>query len=138
LSEAYERRGAHNPRIVDLVTSDPETGEVVLAVLEARPWSGGRRQLEEHEEKLDSYFGYVLDGHLARDYPLYRDLPVRLELVCAEEPGEEQRPFLAAVARFAVEHGLRFVIRVDPDPLGGPAPWEQGPPAGSGSPPASG
>lgn len=119
----YERRGVENPRIVDLVTRDDERGEVVLVVAEPRRWSGGRQQLAEHEEKLNAYFDYVLGGHLASHYPQYVDMPVRIELRCAEEPGDPERPFLAAVARFCAENGLRFAVKVTPEPLG-PAPWE--------------
>ena len=122
--EGYEERGVHNPRIVDLVTEDRERGEVVLVAAEPRRWDGGRRQLAEHEEKLNAYFDYVLGGHLAAQYPGYTDMPVRIELRCAEEPGEAERPFLAAVARFCSENGLRFAVRIDPDPLGAAAPWE--------------
>jgi len=123
--ESYEPRGVENPRIVDLIAPDPVEGEVVLAILEGRLWTGGRAQLEQHEEKLNSYFAYVLDGHLAKQYPQYRDLPVRIELRCAEAPGEPERPFLAAAARFAASQGMRFVVEVDPDPFGrSPVPWE--------------
>lgn len=128
---AYERRGVENPRIVDLIAADRRSGEVVLSLLEGRPWGGGREQLEQHDEKLDAYFVYVLDGHLARDYPQYKGMPARIELVCVEEPGEAERPFLAAVARTAVENGLRFVVRIDPDPFARRAPWE-----GAGEAPA--
>lgn len=124
--ETFEHRGVQNPRIVDLVTTDAERGEVVLAVLEPRRWSGRHQQLQEHEDKLNAYFGYVLDGHLEKQYPQYADMPVRIELRCAEEPGEAERPFLAAVARFCSENGLRFAVRLTPDPLGGEAPWETG------------
>ena len=132
-AEGYERRGVENPRVVDLIAPDRRSGEIVLSLLEGRPWNGGRRQLEEHDEKLDAYFVYVLDGHLARDYPQYKGMPARIELVCAEEPGEAERPFLQAVSRAAVENGLRFVVRVDPDPFARRAPWET---AEAGEPPA--
>lgn len=122
--EGFEARGVQNPRIVDLITEDRERGEVVLVVAEPRPWDGGRAQLAEHEEKLNVYFEYVLGGHLAQQYPEYTDLPARIELRCAEEPGEAERPFLAAVARFCAENGLRFAVRIEEDPLGGAAPWE--------------
>lgn len=124
--QGFEPRGVLNPRIVDLIAADRRRGEVVLSILEARPWSGDRRQLEEHEEKLNAYFVYVLDGHLARDYPQYKGMPARIELVCVEEPGEAERPFLAAVARTAAENGLAFAVRLDRDPFARRAPWEAG------------
>jgi hypothetical protein len=131
-AEPLERRGVENPRIVDLIAADRHSGEVVLSLLEGRPWGGGREQLEQHDAKLDAYFVYVLDGHLARDYPQYKGMPARIDLVCVEEPGEAERPFLAAVARTAVENGLRLVVRIDPDPFARRAPWE-GPGEANGS-----
>jgi len=100
----------------------------VLVAAEPRRWAAGdaaRRQLAEHEEKLNSYFAYVLDGHLGKQYPQYADLPVRVELRCVQEPGDEQRPFLGAVTRFCAENGIRFAVKVTEDPLGGRAPWEE-------------
>lgn len=124
--EGFESRGVQNPRIVDLIQVDPTRQEVVLAIFEPRRWMGEQSQLMEHEDKLNSYFGYVLDGHLEKQYPQYADMPVRIELRCAEEPGEGERPFLGAVSRFCAENGLRFTVAVTPDPLGDPAPWEEG------------
>lgn len=123
--EIYEPRGAHNPRIVDLIARDPERDEVVLAILEPRPWDGSDERLRQLEDKLNAYFGYVLDGFLVRDYPAYRDLPVCVRLDCVEEPGEAERPFMAAAARFCSAHGLRFAVRVVDDPFAEKAPWEE-------------
>jgi hypothetical protein len=122
--EAPMERGVRNPRIVDLVTTDPEHGEVVLKMLEPRRWGTDPDQVEQLEEKLNNYFVYVLDGHLARQYPQYRSLPVRIQLECAETPREQERPGLVNVATTAELHGLRFEVRVVADPLGDRAPWE--------------
>lgn len=121
----YEPRGAHNPRIVDLIARDPERDEVVLAIFEPRPWDGSRRRLLQLEDKLNSYFGYVLDGFLAREYPDYDGMPVCIRLDCIEEPGEAEKPFMAAAARFSAAHGLRFEVRVVDDPFARRAPWER-------------
>lgn len=120
----YEPRGAHNPRIVDLVARDPERDEVVLAILEPRPWDGTEARLRQLEDKLNAYFGYVLDGFLARDYPDYDGLPVCVRLDCVAEPGAEERPFMAAAARFSAAHGMRFAVNVVDDPFARRAPWE--------------
>ncbi|HEX2253796.1 MAG TPA: DUF6572 domain-containing protein [Thermoanaerobaculia bacterium] len=123
-AEVYEARGVENPRIVDLVTYDADAREVVLAILERRPWNGGRPQLEEHEEKLNSYFGYVLDGHLGRQYPQYAGLRVRIELRCPEAPGPREQPFFQAAEQYAASEGLRLTVAVTPDPFADRAPWE--------------
>ena len=124
--ERYEPRGVANPRIVDLVAADRERGEVVLAILEGRPWDGGDEQLRQLEDKLNAYFGYVLDGFLVRDYPDYEGLPAVIRLDCVEAPGEEQRVFLGAAAHFSAANGLRFEVNVVADPFAKKAPWEEG------------
>jgi hypothetical protein len=123
-SEPYEPRGVENPRVVDLVSHDRARGEVALAILERRPWSGDEEQLRQLEDKLDAYFGYVLDGFLARDYPQYEGLQVVIRLDCPAEPGAAERPFLGAAAHFAAAHGLRFEVNVVADPFARKAPWE--------------
>lgn len=125
MTEGYEPRGVENPRIIDLIFPDPDANEVVLAILERRPWGSVERQLHQLEDKLNSYFSYVLDGFLTSQYPDYTDLPVRIQLDCATEPGEAERPFLRAAARFAVQHGMRLVVNVVDDPEARQAPWEE-------------
>jgi Family of unknown function (DUF6572) len=127
MTEPYEPRGVENPKIVDLVSADPESGEVVLAILEGRPWTGGEEQLRQLEDKLNAYFGYVLDGFLVRDYPDYEGMPVAIRLDCVAEPGPAERPFLGAAAHFSAAHGLRFEVRVVADPFAKKAPWEAAP-----------
>lgn len=124
IAEEPERRGVANPRIVDLITPDRERGEVVLKIFEPRPWGAVDRQLHQLEDKLNAYFGYVLDGHLAQQYPQYRGTPVRIHLECVEEPGEAETPFLAAARRFSETHGLGFEVEVVEDTSHWRAPWE--------------
>ena len=123
-SAPYEPRGVHNPRIIDLVTIDRSRGEVVLKALEGRRWGADPQQIDQLEQKLSNYFTYVIDGHLWRQYPRYRNLPVRIELDCVEVPPPEVQPGIVNVSEFAELHGMRFEVRVVRDPFGAPAPWE--------------
>ena len=122
----HEKRGVENPRVVDLILPDPERGEVVLKILEPRPWGSDPRQLHQLEDKLNAYFGYVLDGFLVEQYPQYEGVNVRIQLECAEPPGDFEREFLDAAMFFSARHDVRLVVRVVDDPLGPPPPWEQG------------
>lgn len=122
--EIFERRGVANPRIVDLITSDRSTGEVVLKIFEPRPWGAVEDQLQQLEDKYNVYLGYVLDGFLTQQYPQYRDRPVRIHLECVEEPGDGEMPFLVAASRFAESQGLRFTWQRVEDTSAWRAPWE--------------
>ncbi len=104
------RRGVENPRVVDGIRPDPATDEVVLTILEQRPWGSVAQQLQQLEDKLNSYFGYVLDGFLARDYPQYAGKPVCIELACPEPPGPREQGFMTALRNYAQGENIRFVV----------------------------
>ncbi len=90
-TQAPEARGVRNPRVVDLVSLDAQSDEVVLLMLEERAWGSEPEQLRELEAKFNSYLTYVLDGHMVKQYPQYEGKPVRFTLDCATRPGEGER-----------------------------------------------
>jgi hypothetical protein len=106
-----EPRGVANARVVDLVSLDREVDEVVLLMLEERPWESDPQQLRQLEEKFNSYLAYVLDGHMVRQYPQYRDKDVCFRLDCAEGPRGEVERMLRSMQNFASAEGIRFVVR---------------------------
>lgn len=107
-----EPRGVQNPRVVDLVTDDVGTGEVVLVMLEARPWGSVPEQLRQLEAKFNAYLEYVIGGHMAQQYPDYADRPVRIQLDCAENPRPEDGAFFTAMSNFAAGEQIRLVVQV--------------------------
>jgi hypothetical protein len=107
-----EERGVGNPKVVDLIAFDSDRGEVVLSMLEERRWGSVPDQIKQIEDKFNSYLAYVLAGHLEREYPQYAGVPVVFQLDCAQAPGSQESAFLAAVANFAAEENIRFVVNV--------------------------
>jgi hypothetical protein len=110
--EEFGSRGVKNPDIIDLITSDSATGEVVLVIFEERSWGAAPGQLAEHDEKLNRYMVYILDGHLARQYPQYVGKAVRIQLDCAARPDEQTQRFLDNVEHICGMNGVRFVVNV--------------------------
>ncbi len=110
-----EARGVHNPRVVDLVTTDDATGEVVLVMLEGRPWGSDVEQIRQLEAKFNAYLEYVLGGHMGKQYPDYAEKPVRIQLDCAENPRAEDGAFFTAMSNFAAGESIRWVVRVTQD-----------------------
>lgn len=106
--------GVQNPMILDLVTTDAESGKVVLVMIERRAWDASPDQFRQIEEKINRYLGYVLDGFLVEQYPQYRGREVRLRLDCAEPPAGTAVKFVQAAAHAVARHGLEFVVRVVP------------------------
>ncbi len=106
-------RGVENPEIVDLITFDSKSGEVVLVILEKRPWGAAPNQLEQFDEKLNRYLVYILDGFLGKEYPEYAGKPVRLQVNCIEKPTDERTlNFFKGVSRICEENDVHFVIWV--------------------------
>jgi len=107
-----EPRGVHNPRVIDLITEDEASGEVVLVMLEERPWSSDPEQLRQLEAKFNAYLEYVLGGHMGKQYPQYADRRVRFQLDCTENPRPSDASFFTAMTNFAAGESIRLVVRV--------------------------
>ena len=105
-------RGVFNPRVVDLITLDEAADEVVLVMLEERPWGTDPEQLRQLEAKFNAYLSYVLGGYLVRQYPMYADRGVRFQLDCVENPRSADGAFFTAMSNFAAGEGIRWVTRV--------------------------
>jgi len=109
--------GVQNPKMVDLISVEPESQKVVLVMIERRPWGAVPEQFSQIEEKINRYLGYVLDGFLVQQYPQYEGRPVVLRLDCAEAPHGEAARFVAAAAHAIASHGLELVVSVLPQPV---------------------
>ncbi len=110
--ETREARGVHNPEVIDLISLDSEANEVVLVMLEERPWGTVSNQLEQLDDKYNSYVSYVLDGHLAKQYPQYADKTVRIQLDCMSPPGSQEQIRINAMRNFAASERLKFRVNV--------------------------
>lgn len=110
--------GVENPQILDLITTDPASGDVVLVMIERRRWDAHPQQLRQIEEKINRYMAYALDGFLAEQHPQYVGRRVRLRLDCAEPPAGEVERFVAAAQHAARAHGLDLEVSVSPPAAG--------------------
>lgn len=106
-------RGIQNSKVIDLISLD-SGNEVVLTMLEQRPWDNVAGQLAELESKFNSYLDYAIDGWLEKQYPQYRGKAVRVELRSNYPFPEELRLPLQALQRCCQQFGLSFRSVVDP------------------------
>ena len=112
MGDAMEERGVHNPKVIDLIGRDAESGDVVLTMIESRPWGAAPDQIRQVEDKFNAYLQYVLGGNLEHDYPQYAGAPVRIQLECNQVPGDTEAPFFDAIVKFAAQENLEFVVLV--------------------------
>jgi hypothetical protein len=83
-----EPTGVANPAVVDLFGVDGNTGEVVLAMHDARPWDGSDERLHQLQEKFNAYVSFLLDGEMLEAHPELTGKPARIELRCDQMPDE--------------------------------------------------
>ena len=104
--------GVENPQVLDLITVDPASGDVILVMVERRRWGESPLQLKQIEEKINRYLAYVLDGFLAEHHPTYVGKKARIRLDCAEAPHGEAARFVEAATHAVQGEGLDFEVRV--------------------------
>jgi hypothetical protein len=92
---------------------DPTTrGQVALIMLEPRPWDGSELRLFQLQEKINAYLSFALDGEMAAEYPALANLPLRLQLDCAEPPDSMVQHFLGIVREQIAFQGIDLTVRV--------------------------
>ncbi|MDQ6655153.1 MAG: hypothetical protein M3Y80_04995 [Verrucomicrobiota bacterium] len=89
--------GVANPAVIDLFAHDTTTDEVLLVMKEDRPWEDTGLRLHELQEKFNAYASFLLDGELVASHPELAGKKARIELHCADMPGEEAIELLGRI-----------------------------------------
>lgn len=108
-----QQPGVQNPKIIDLITTDSSTGEVVMKMIEFRSWKCKKEELHgrlvQLQNKVDSYLSYILDGFFLQQYPQYKDKTIRIELESTEALEGEFIRFFEAAQTFSGSNGIQFL-----------------------------
>ena len=98
--------------VIDAIAEDTRTGEIVLLMHEPRAWTHGDRQLFELQEKLNAYLSFALDGEMVAEHPEWTSRPLRVQLDCAEAPGDRAELLLSAIRGQIAFQGITLHVRV--------------------------
>lgn len=104
------------PDRLDIVARKPD-GTVILAMVEHRPWDGSEGRLLELQTKIKNYVGFARAG-LIEEHPETEGAPVRLSLICLEEPDDVTSRFLDRMRELLARHDIGLDVQVG---LGPPA-----------------
>ncbi len=110
--------GVENPRSLDALAFDGETGDAVLIMVEPRTWDGSEERLFQLQEKINAYLSFALDGEMVEAFPHLAGKPVRLQLDCATPPDSMTEQFIGRVREQIAFQEMKFAVRV----VGEPAP----------------
>lgn len=104
--------GVDNPRVIDLVTYDPKSGEYVLIMTEERQWDGSADRVLQLQEKVNNYLSFALDGQMAKQHPESVGKPIRLQLDCVAEPDADSARFLELAREKLKPDGIRLSVNL--------------------------
>jgi hypothetical protein len=99
-----------DPCSVDAIGRDPDSGRVVLTIIDQLPWYGA-----EHYSALDAkvrgYIGFIESGQLVEAYADAGGRDVEIRLVCQHKPDQDAVSFLDALRSATERRGIRFTHR---------------------------
>jgi len=101
--------------VIDALAHDPATDDVVMTMVEPRPWDESDARVFELQEKMNSYLSFVLDGELNEQLPQLAGKRVRLQLDCLQPPNQKVAHFIEIIQRQVALLGLEFAVRVVSD-----------------------
>jgi hypothetical protein len=104
--------GLEHPGVLDFIGYEAAAGEVLVVMVEKRPWTDPERQLFQLQEKLNAYLSFILDGEMQDVYPQFVGKPVRIRLECAHPPGPEFVRFLQIVHDQTALQDIAFEVLV--------------------------
>jgi hypothetical protein len=82
-----------NPHVVDFISTDTGTDDIVLTIADHLPWNEGHEHLLALQQKLNTYLSFIESGELLEARPEAAGRRVRIALMHRE-------PLTAMAARF--------------------------------------
>ena len=104
-----------NPRVVDFLGVDKQSGEVVLSISDHLGWDDGNSHLLALQEKLNSYLAFVESGELLKEYPNGEGRRVRIDVVLKYRPSATGKRFLENAQATVKAAGFALEYRVHDD-----------------------
>ena len=86
-------KGIEHAGVIDFLGFDSKSSEVLMVMVERRPWQDVDGQLFQLQEKLNAYLSFALDGEMIEAYPQFRGKRLRILLECSEPPLETMLGF---------------------------------------------
>jgi hypothetical protein len=103
--------GLADTNTVDVVALDA-AGQVLVVMVETRPWGLDRAQSAQLRAKISAYAAFVTDGSLLRRYPETAGRKVLIQLNCPELPVGEIAAIVDLATAKLAPLGIGFRVNV--------------------------
>ena len=94
--------------VVDIISTDRVTGDVVLTISDHLDWSDSTAHLTLLQSKLNRYLAFVETGEILEAYPDAKDRPVVFKVVFQFRPDDAGQAFLEKVRSIIESAGFTF------------------------------
>ena len=100
-----------NPHVVDFISIDEASGDIVLTITDHLPWDGDHAHLMALQGKLNVYLSFIESGELLESRPEAAGRRVRITLVHREPLTSIALRFLGSAEEIIAEAGFGFTWR---------------------------
>jgi uncharacterized protein DUF6572 len=99
-------------KVIDIISLDKQTGQVILTVSDHLDWKDSTRHQEILQAKLNAYLAFVESGEILTRYPDAMERTVLFKVVLKFKPDAEGRAFLHRAETVIEKAGFVFTCKV--------------------------
>ena len=103
-----------NPKVIDAIGIDRDSGDVVLNIADHLPWDSDSHA-DALGEKINSYLGFVASGELTESYPAAAGKQVRIQIIFKYPLTKRASQALQSLASQLQTHDIDLVWQHIPD-----------------------
>jgi uncharacterized protein DUF6572 len=98
--------------VIDIISRDKESGQVILTVSDHLEWSDSTRHQEILQAKLNAYLAFVESGGILTKFPDAAERTILVKVVLKFKPDPEGRAFLQRAQEAIEKAGFAFMYNV--------------------------
>lgn len=99
------------PKIIDFLGIDKDSGEVVLTISDHLEWNNSRDHQVILQDKINWYLAFIESGEIFESYSDSKGRPVVIQVIFKFKPDPEGRQFLARAKEVIESAG--FTLRYE-------------------------
>ncbi|OIP66828.1 MAG: hypothetical protein COW73_07630 [Nitrospirae bacterium CG18_big_fil_WC_8_21_14_2_50_70_55] len=103
-----------DPTTIDYLAHDAVRAKYVLIIREDRPWHHVEEMHDQLKRKVDTYFQYIKEGEVAKQYPGVTPADCAITLICRQPPGPASLAFFDYVRQVLAADAIEFTFLLHP------------------------
>jgi hypothetical protein len=100
------------PKVIDFIGVDKESGDSVLTISDHLDWSNSREHQMILQDKINSYLAFIESGEVFESYPDSKGRPLVIQVVFKYKPDHEGQQFLARAREVIESAGFSLRYKV--------------------------